>query len=1311
MTLNASQFNSPSSIYDIPRSWKYGPTRRINKVDWGTNDIQTAFYDLFFKDDVLHNPSVFTTSDIFKKPIFKFFDYGGVLNDPIQHTWYTKECIQASRQFENQQLEDNFLLKTPRVTENTLSELVSLGTGNYIDWLSNSTLYNIWKQNEFDNMPSRSLLFLLLRQSKLLTYRKEAWNILEKTGVFDKQGRAFVGTVEGSVVQLDAINDQRILTKWDLLFKSLDQIKVEPELSGALNHFATDDFKYNIIPFNWSNLKLSEFLEDPMVTHSDIDSIKSVTEINQLEDAFLRLKDIPTAELDRLLSEHIDLCSYRLDAWNYGMVNKKLLEQRNVETSLSRNKGSYLGAYGWLMDVRPKSNVTPINVNVPGVINPALEDANGKKIIYDENNLGFIQTPSMAHAITSAILRSGFVSERLAADDHSFSINLTSERVKRALELFDGVRNGQSLSELLGYEFEKGVMERHTAVSGLAPFITFFRKVFPLVNDETAITPVGQSESIRPNNVCDGIDLLNSFQDNFKIVLQANPQESIYKLYNNGIVDGDLTSWLGSIPHPVAGITIPSIIAGVGAGLMIEIDRLANSMDAVGDVAMTEGIYQIAGGNQVRSAAVMEALTEGKNLPELEVLNTPRTGFNISHRLVGLMDQTVNTSQFSSPKALVEPKLNKWAEDIVKDFIGGGIVYSKIECTGTYNDGTVDVSQAISLSDIGVDINELLSFVEDNQYATGLIELAKDVIRNDASITSIVATGGIPKSVAVDINLDLAQNAGSVSFNEVISLLAAIKSLTDNSRYLSPEDFVGTEDSQTSTASVPAKFDITELQNRISNASLGTSLISMFNATKVLIDLRVNGLVAAKTTSIAALAGYVDSNWFNIMVELNAVYKLDIDIAQPKYALGDKSNVLSVEFEKIATTILEQVESVKAVMDKRLVEYNQIITNSNAVTNEEFIVECKGLVEALLGRSFKLIPVFHFNHYPDLEQNLFDQIDKQYNAGNPYPHDLLLHANPVPSGAERNYIMDDWLYSLSRVEERLDEIETIRMFADGSSVSVTLAHGLQEMRPIQFPVIDQSDPLYGNNAYDDYWVGVEYPDTYKLLEDKLSIVVMNPRLLEDPQSASYIGMYAGLFIHNWDEFIPSKEETTGVTFHYDQPNAKPPQNLLLAVHSGNASNNHWQIEDMLYTLLDTIEMSKVRMVEPDHFKSATDSNGEIQTTQKFEIFKWMLPAVVGEMTPHNIERDNNDVITMNDFQGESDSIQQVSFEYNPKGDSIPTATTGGGTPISTGNGSVNLQKMYPSQMLQNLDIQAFLTQQNSLAQITNTIAQLQNNSN
>lgn len=68
-----------------------------------------------------------------------------------------------------------------------------------------------------------------------------------------------------------------------------------------------------------------------------------------------RLATLPTAELDRLLTETLDACSHRLDVWVTAVANAMLGRTRSAN-----NSSVHLGAYGWVEEVRPAARRAPV---------------------------------------------------------------------------------------------------------------------------------------------------------------------------------------------------------------------------------------------------------------------------------------------------------------------------------------------------------------------------------------------------------------------------------------------------------------------------------------------------------------------------------------------------------------------------------------------------------------------------------------------------------------------------------------------------------------------------------------------------------------------------------------------------------------------------------------------------------------------------------------------------------------------------------------------------------------------------------------
>jgi hypothetical protein len=84
---------------------------------------------------------------------------------------------------------------------------------------------------------------------------------------------------------------------------------------------------------------------------------------------------------------------------------------------------------------------------------------------------------------------------------------------------------------------------------------------------------------------------------------------------------------------------------------------------------------------------------------------------------------------------------------------------------------------------------------------------------------------------------------------------------------------------------------------------------------------------------------------------------------------------------------------------------------------------------------------------------------------------------------------------------------------------------------------------------------------------------------------------AGLYCDAWPEAVPSREETTGMAFHYDAPGARPPQAVLIAVpplppNPGFAPpptplpNTVWSVDALLETVMEARRLAPIRGVSP-----------------------------------------------------------------------------------------------------------------------------------
>jgi hypothetical protein len=69
-----------------------------------------------------------------------------------------------------------------------------------------------------------------------------------------------------------------------------------------------------------------------------------------------------------------------------------------------------------------------------------------------------------------------------------------------------------------------------------------------------------------------------------------------------------------------------------------------------------------------------------------------------------------------------------------------------------------------------------------------------------------------------------------------------------------------------------------------------------------------------------------------------------------------------------------------------------------------------------------------------------------------------------------------------------------------------------------------------------------------------------------------------LLLDEWTEVIPSTTATTAIAAHYDRPGTQPPQSMLLVAPP--VQNGSWSWDDLVAAVSETLDMARVRAVEP-----------------------------------------------------------------------------------------------------------------------------------
>ena len=227
---------------------------------------------------------------------------------------------------------------------------------------------------------------------------------------------------------------------------------------------------------------------------------------------------------------------------------------------------------------------------------------------------GWIAAPSLAHATTAAVLRNGYRARRLEGEPPgTLAVDLSSRRVRRALRLLAGVRAGRSLGALLGEQLERAL---HDA------------RLDALIEGLRAYAPAP----------------------------------------DGGAVDGLLIAQRWRDAHDLTGFALDGNRALVAPLL----DALVDTLDAVGDLTLAEGVHQIVGGNAVRAGALFDALGRGEQPPpELAVTRTPRGAVHHAVSLLVALPPDASRPPGTWPdtpgsvRAAAEPVADAWAARVL----------------------------------------------------------------------------------------------------------------------------------------------------------------------------------------------------------------------------------------------------------------------------------------------------------------------------------------------------------------------------------------------------------------------------------------------------------------------------------------------------------------------------------------------------------------------------------------------------------------------------------------------------------------------
>ena len=912
----------------------------------GLNPTSVEFYQrVAYSADYLQNIDAFSSGgkyfgDLFGAMIEGFntlsilHQFGYTQTNPNGTTKHLPLLLQLVYQHYQTQLDNKNLVDGEPLSEDTLIKPYDVANDlNFVDWLvANAGNSTKLRNQDFGGAAiPHSLLYMMLRTSLLQESSQSIYKLFKRNNI---------------------AADEMIRSRKFMNMSS----------SPTVSHWEIFDAPVNkLVTSEVSSMPVLEYVHSKIGILGETDLVENLAEHKW---GLGILKDMPTARLERAFAEHIDTLSYRLDAWETSLFEQRLQQQRNtLSANGNRRTGVYIGAYGYLENLRPANKRKKVSEDL---LPEALRE-NTDNLYTESGNGGYVQAPTLNHATAAAILRNGYLTNADPANDDTASVNLSSERVRRAKDLLDGIRNGQTLEMLLGYQFERGLHDWTVRPSNpiiLSQLTPYFRSKFPIT--KTKVPQAGKT---------------------------TGPEETVPDFsVVNGLALARVTA---AFPYGIAGL--PPLDTDQINAIKKEKNELEDTLDALKDMMSSESAYQLAMGNFDRAAAVMQAISNGHIPPEIDVINSARsTNLTVTNRVVLHFDSMLTDNPWPavpmSQRALTEPGINNWAGTLLGD-------PSTIRCTikAVDKDGVTlkrpdnsDITGVVSLQDLQVQAIDLMYLIRNKLEASSTSELETRVryvfaVANGLSDDVIVQISFATTDAPNDLNLR--------SFAEILPLANYLRELVSGSRPLTARDFQPASKKEVASSENPDNIDTVELQGRVQN--VWASYVALFSQ----LGAAVNDAGTLKTQAAVDM----------LRMRLKAIADAGYVFAFPQSATGfDQAQIdmLTTQGTSVQTRFTDAQAAFAVSM--------ATVTNPATPVYQKVSLLTE-LAKALLGDDYTIMPRYNFTNTTDITQAYTTRTQLLDYASNT----LKI---PLP--------VSEWLHGVSVVRTKMHTLEMVRLLND-----------------------------------------------------------------------------------------------------------------------------------------------------------------------------------------------------------------------------------------------------------------------------------------
>lgn len=595
---------------------------------------------------------------------------------------------------------------------------------------------------------------------------------------------------------------------------------------------------------------------------------------------------------------------------------------------------------------------------------------------------------------------------------------------------------------------------------------------------------------------------------------------------------------------------VPPALTRQGGVIAAVIEDLLDQMDSVSDLLISESVHQMVGGNMDAAGAAMMTLDKQTRPPEVGVVQTPHSTRGYTQRVVVAL-QSASLAAWAGVadgelSARMEPRLNAWLAGLLGDPARYEFLARVLTAPATEGDPWADTGRTVTagIAELGLSPLALVLQSEAQQGGghSGVQERLGTLL--GAKLRAEVGDDADHMAVVLQAESANPDRIGLVAFESFAWLL---RRLIEKARPLRRMDMVQARDGVESDATQDdgefAGVDLAELQGRLAlcQAQADDALLALGAASDLAPeDLSTLDPGAPETQTLfavtqAALAKAYALGWRSALAS-NAVPAAATSEAEGEQVLADD-------------TAARAVARARALRD-------EVSTRITAATEAKVSMGFGGQVQAalnrihaIMGKAFPVLPMFTLGGFAtEAAATLADR-------------DVLLAKADL---ANDDTAIAGWLPKLACVREATALLSDALTAAEALGGASGYAGDALDFKLLQFP-----------RSATARWAALP-PAPDQDLRGVVAVAAHAPGGLAALDGAATM---SGLFVDEWMESIPSDQETTGLSFHFDAPGARPPQAILLAVPPDLAAQN-WTLEGLLDVVNEAMTLARLRAVRP-----------------------------------------------------------------------------------------------------------------------------------